>query len=290
MSATLARRLRPLTRPALLVATLTAGLALTLSGCSGSGGSTAGADPTSGTGTGQRAGGQRQPGVSGLIASVSGKTLQVQSTSEQTAVTWTGATTFTETKKASASALKTGLCATVRSADASASPGTTVAAASVTLSPAVDGACTGVLGGAGGGRPSGTPSGARPSGAPSGAAGSGTGGFGGRGTSGRVTSVDGSTFVVAATEPGGGTTTSDVTVTTAATTTWSEVAKASAADATVGRCATANGTTSGTGALTARTVRLSAPTAEGTCATFAGGRGGGQAGQGQPAGGSTTHG
>ncbi|MGZ4560656.1 MAG: hypothetical protein ACXVXJ_06735, partial [Mycobacteriaceae bacterium] len=36
----------------------------------------------------------RMPGVNGLVAAVSGSTAQVQSTSTQTALTWTGTTTF----------------------------------------------------------------------------------------------------------------------------------------------------------------------------------------------------
>lgn len=266
--------LRSAARPALLLTAVAAGLALTLTGCSGSGSSAAGAAPS--TGTGQRAGGQRQPGVSGLIAEVSGKTLQVQGTSEggtseQAAVTWTDKTTFTDVRKASAAALKTGLCASIRTAAASASPGTTMNASSVALSPAVGGTCAGgfELGGA------------RPSGGPSGAARSGAPGYD-RGTNGKVTSVDGATFVVAATGPGGSTTTA-VTVTTTTSTAWSELAKTTAKAATVGRCATATGTSSGTGALTATAVRLSAPASDGTCAAFGGDRRPGQPGQGSTA-------
>ncbi|SDU80327.1 hypothetical protein SAMN04488544_0162 [Microlunatus sagamiharensis] len=289
-------------RPVLLLALATAGLTLTLAGCSGPDASTPGSDPSAAAGQrtgGSRADGQRPPGVSGLVAAVSGKTLQVQSASEQTAVTWTGSTTFTETTKASPSALKTGLCAAVRttgggsaSPAAPATPATgPLAAASVTLSPAVDGSCTGGFGGAyGGGRPSGAPSGAAPSGAPSGAR--TASGFAGRGTDGKVTSVDGSTFVVAAREPGG-TATTDVTVTTSGSTTWTQVTTTSAKAATVGRCATATGRTSGTGALTATTVRLSAPASDGTCTQAFGGRRGGtgQPGQdAQPGQGATAHG
>ncbi|HEU4329796.1 MAG TPA: hypothetical protein VFR40_01685, partial [Lapillicoccus sp.] len=41
-------------------------------------------------------GGQRQPGVNGLVAAVTGSTMQVQTRTDQTAVTWSDATTFTK--------------------------------------------------------------------------------------------------------------------------------------------------------------------------------------------------
>jgi hypothetical protein len=206
--------------------------------------------------------------VSGLIAAVSGKTLQVQGTAEQTAVTYTSKTTFTEQTSAKASDLKTGMCVTVRSSgDASASPATTVAASAVTLSAATDGSCAGGFGG--GARPSGAPSGA-PSGMPS----AGAGGRAGMGAFGKVTSVDGSSFVVQSTRGEAGTT--NIAVTTSASTTWEQTAKTTAKAVAVGKCATATGATSGTGALTATTLRLS-KASNGTCSTgFGGGGRGGQ--------------
>ena len=94
-----------------------------------------------------------KPGVSGLIAAVSGKTLQVQGTDGQTAVSYGTKTMITEVATVTAAALKTGLCATVRStADGtSAAPTDQLTAASVTLSPAVNGRCDAGFGG--GGRP-----------------------------------------------------------------------------------------------------------------------------------------
>ncbi|HYQ31653.1 MAG TPA: hypothetical protein VEQ83_00450, partial [Lapillicoccus sp.] len=50
--------------------------------------------PTGTAGAGGAAG-QRQPGVNGLVAAVNGSTMQVQTRTDQTAVTWSDATTFT---------------------------------------------------------------------------------------------------------------------------------------------------------------------------------------------------
>ena len=79
------------------VATILALAACGPATASGGGGAPAGgstAAPTGGTGAGG-AGGQRQPGVNGLIAAVNGSTMQVQTRTDQTAVSWNDATTFT---------------------------------------------------------------------------------------------------------------------------------------------------------------------------------------------------
>jgi hypothetical protein len=277
--------------PVLLTAVVTATVALTLAGCGPSGPTTApsGGTQTGGTGTGRGGlgpGGTRQPGVSGLIAAVSGKTLQVQGTDGQTAVGYTAKTTITEVATTTAAALKTGLCANVRStADgASASPTDQVMATSVTLSPAVNGKCDAGFGG--GGRPSGAPSpipSGVPSNRPSGAPGGGRGGFG-FGANGLVSSVSGATFVVDSNRPGGtGSTATTITVSTTGSTTWSQVKAATSKAIVVGRCALAVGKADSTGAVAATTLRISRAT-NGSCNT--GGRGPGQrnggAGTGQP--------
>jgi hypothetical protein len=267
---------------------LTAILLLTgaLAACSGSP-ATGQTDPGSGDasqgpGQGVGAGGQRQPGVTGKIAAVSGKTLQVQSSDAQTAVTYTAKTTFTEVTASAGKALAVGLCATVRSAD-DASPATaeTVTAESVTLSKPTGGTCEGGVGGGfgGGTRPSGAPS-DRPSGAPSGMPSGGPNGQNGRGmgANGKILSVDGSSFLVESTRPGTGgqPSTAKITVISGDRTTWTMVGSATDKAVAVGKCVTATGSRSSTGAVTASTLRLS-KAVNGTCSTgFAGRNGGGQ--------------
>ncbi len=219
---------------------------------------------------GSGAGGQRQPGVTGKIAAVSGRTLQVQGQSGQTAVTYTKKTALTQVTDTTAKALEVGMCATIRTAEnASASPSEQLTAGSVILSDANGDGCQGGFGG--GNRPAGAPSGA-PSDRPS-AASSGTGRFGG--ASGKVLSVDGETFVVQSRRPdaNGQPATTKITVTTSADTTWSQVTTATAKMIAVGGCATAMGKSDDTGAMTATSLRLSKAAKDGTCATgFGGGR------------------
>jgi len=212
------------------------------------------------------------PGASGKVAEVDGSTAQVQSQqSGQVAVTWNDSTTFTQEVDASLSAVKVGDCvvATPNQSDTSTSTDTTqVTAANVRISAATGGTCTaGFGGGPGGGQdggpsfngapPSGAPSGAPsgiPSGAPSGAPRAFRGSFG---AVGKVTAVSGSGFTVSSTRPGSDTATT-VAVTTTGATRFTTNAKATASDVKVGRCLVAQGTTDATGAVTARTVALSA--------------------------------
>lgn len=169
------------------------------SGANGQGGNAAG---QGGTGAGQ---GAFRPAASGLIAEVDPGSMEVQSTTAQTTVNWTSATTFTQTAKAALTDVKAGSCV---SAIAEGTAGTTAAAGGtsaaaggtapaaptatsrtrtqpkvtaltatiVTISPAVAGKCTaeggfGVGGFAGGGFAGTRPSGAAPDAAPTDAAG-----------------------------------------------------------------------------------------------------------------------
>src|SRR5665811_990806 len=76
---------------------------LFVSACGGGTPATVGASGTSTTATsgrpgGDAAGGARGfPGATGLLAQIDGKTLQVQGTDTQTAVTYSAKTTFTNT-------------------------------------------------------------------------------------------------------------------------------------------------------------------------------------------------
>jgi hypothetical protein len=54
------------------------------------------------------------PGASGQIAEIDGRTMQVQNTSTQTAVSYTSATTVTDTVSATRADLKVGDCVQVR--------------------------------------------------------------------------------------------------------------------------------------------------------------------------------
>ncbi len=247
-------------------------LLLTLTACGPTASSSQGAPAQGGASqapNGSGVGGQRQPGVTGKIAAVSGRTLQVQGQSGQTAVTYTKKTALTQVTDTTAKALAVGMCATVRTAEnASASPSEQLTAESVILSDASGDGCQGGFGG--GNRPAGAPSGA-PSNRPS--TPSGTGRFGG--ASGKVLSVDGATFVVESRRPdaSGQPAPTKITVTTSADTTWSQVTRATAKMIAVGGCATALGKSDDTGAMTATSLRLSKAAKDGTCATgFGGGR------------------
>lgn len=255
---------------------------ITLAACGNSGTSTTAANPapsaptaTTGAGAGPN-GAPRIPGVSGLVAAISGKTLQVQGTSSQTAVTYNGKTTFTATVAGSPADVEVGSCVTVQEPTSTASPtrsttstpATKVTAGRVSITAAVKGSC--VSAGFGGG---GFGNGTRPSGVPiptpsvSGDAGpdNRAGGFRSfGGTSGKVTAVTGSGFVVESAGFGQAATTTAVTVTTSSTTTFSRTVTATSKAIATGKCVTALGKTDSTGAVTATSISVRAAE-NGTC-------------------------
>jgi hypothetical protein len=276
-----------------------AATALALAAC-GPASSNAAAPPASSTSAPTGAGGaagQRQPGVNGLIAAVKGSTMQVQTRTDQTAVTWSGATTFTKVATAALTDVAVGSCVTVLEPAASgtatcgagAAPATQVTAASVDVRPATGGECTGGFGGAGG--PGGAPgAGATPpAGAPTGTATTGPGGrtpgdFGRRAVAGLVTAVSGDTLTVQETMRvrGSGTasatataspTSVTVTVTTTSSTTYTAQNAGAATDVAVGECATALGQADDTGAVAATAITLR-PATNGSCTAGFGGGGG----------------
>ncbi|MEO8830316.1 hypothetical protein [Lapillicoccus sp.] len=256
--------------------------ALTLSACGGSGTAASPAPAsTSATqgaqGVGQAGGQGGSPGVTGLVAAVTGSTMQVQTRTDQTAVSWTGSTMFTSYTTAALADVAVGSCVTVTepitsaSSGASGSPGaapaTAVAAATVQVRPAAKGACTG--------------------------------GFARRGVSGRVTAVSGDVITVQVTMRQGRTPGSTVTsetatssptptsvaITTTSSTTYLKEVAATAADVSVGECATALGKADDTGSVAATAVTLR-PATKGSCTA---GRGaGGAAGAGGAGGAATT--
>jgi hypothetical protein len=246
---------------------LAAGLALavvTLAACGGgssSGGSTQQSSAAAGNGAGPAAG-ANAPAASGLIADVSGSTMQVQSQqSGQVAVSWSTATSFTDTVPTTVSAVKTGDCVFATGPSGSSASATTLTAATVSVSPPVNGTCgaAGRGGGQGQGtRParSGFPSGgARPSGVPGGGAGSAV-------ANGSVTSVSGSTIVIASQAAGSNPTSR--TVTLGGSTTITTVADATASAVKVGKCATVQGDAASSGTVAATTVRITDPV-DGQC-------------------------
>jgi hypothetical protein len=265
--------------------------ALGLAACGGSAdgagsGETPASQPSGVAGTGRTGIGAAAVGE---IAQITGKTLQVQSSTEQTAVTYSAKTTFTTEKATSLAAVRVGTCvvATAANASTSASPVSSITATVVRIEPATDGRCGAPVGGAPtgglGARPSDFPSGARPSGLqgaggafPSGAPGSGTRTSFGAAIAGKVTAVAGSTISVTMT--GGRTTessssaptTSTGTVHVTSSTKYTTTVATTHASLKVGRCAVVNGSTDSSGAVSATRIALSAKT-NGSCLGVLGG-------------------
>ena len=292
---------------AVLASVAVAGFALTACGAGASTPTTtpavATATRTAGPGPG---GSQRTPGVSGLIAAVEGTTMQVQSTTKQTAVGWTATTKITRTAVGTLADIVVGSCVVVRNAttDATAAAaGSAVTASFVQVSAAVNGACPDVFGGfirGGGALPTGAPAG-QPGGdqLPPGATDGATGGPGGRlpggfGVVGLVTEVGSGTVTVASVTragDGGSATataapaqTTPVTVTTSASTTVTTTKVAAAGDIAVGLCATAIGPTDDIGKVTATSIVLR-DAVNGACTSTGGFDGPGAPGAGFPGGG-----
>lgn len=246
------------------------------------------------------------PGVSGQVAQIDGSTAQVQSTQSQTAVSWTGSTTFTTQVAATAADVAVGDCIVARpsaasGADRGAASASTVAAATIEITPKTDdGRCAAAAFGGGQGRP-----GIRPTPAPGGNGANGARdgatpgagrGFGGAafGAVGQVTGVANGSYTVAverfarpgAATPAPGATpqSASETVTFTSDTTFTAVRSANASAVKVGVCVTALGKTDDTGALSATSIAVSPPV-DGACASGFGGFGGGR--NGTPGSGST---
>jgi Domain of unknown function (DUF5666) len=258
---------------------------------------TASGSPTTAS-SGKRAGNSADgargfPGATGLLAQIDGTTLQVQGTDTQTSVTYSAKTTFTNTVAAKLSDVVVGVCVQARSArtaaggtsaPATAEPGSAtgpVVAASVEISPAVNGRCAAM----GGSRMGGTlPPGAageptRPAGMPTSGRtrGSGAGGESfGLGAFGKVTAVNGAGFTVESSRPVSGTATAAApttrTVQTPAGTTYTRTGTANAKALAVGLCVTAMGKADDTGSIAATSIMLR-PAENGSCSSGFGGRG-----------------
>jgi uncharacterized protein DUF5666 len=283
---------RPSRRAVRTAAVTTGGLlaAATLGAC---GGSSAGGSASSGSGTpsapsrsssaGDLGGGARGPAASGLVAAITGTTMQVQNPQAgQVAVTWTSTTKFSHTVQTTLASIKAGACVTAVAPSGTSASATAFTATTVLLSAPVKGSCPGPFRiAAGGGKrpsgfPSGLPSGKRFSGAPGRSGAAGKGGFGAIAT-GKVTSVSGSTIVVAArslgpatgsASPSSSTTRKSVTVGSATKITTE--AATTAAALKVGECVTAQGKADSTGTVTATSVRIT-PATDGQCTIGFGG-------------------
>lgn len=244
--------------------------------------------PSSTAGSGGQGGTGTFPGVSGLIAAASPGTLQVQSSSAQNTVLYTAATTFT---RVATGHIAAGECITVTGTpEAGSTPALT--ATSVRIEAKVNGACPTT--GAGGGFPGGgAPGGGlaqRPSGAPTSDP---AGGSGARrafaSATGTVSSVTGSTILVkgvlrngqsatgSATPPSPAT----ITITVGTSTTVTQTVAATSGAAVVGQCARATGSANSVGAITATSITITPPGADG-CNTGFGGRGNGANGTRNP--------
>jgi hypothetical protein len=250
---------------------------------------TPGASTTANSGRpgGDAAGGPRGfPGATGLLAQIDGKTLQVQGTDTQTAVTYSAKTTFTNTVAAKLSDVVVGVCVQARSARPASGTGGAaptaaagpITAASVEISPAVKGSCT-VGGfrmpgaGAPGGRGEPTPPAGMPTSGRMRGPGAG-GGFGGLGAFGKVTAVNGGGFTVESSFPVNGNATAPApttrTVQTSAATTYTRTEAANAGALVVGLCVTAMGKADSTGSIAATSMTLR-PAEKGSCSTGFGG-------------------
>jgi len=282
------------------------GAVLFVSACGGTtpaSGVPVGAPTTAAAGGGPNYGaggaGRAFPGATGLLAQIDGTTLQVQSTDTQTAVTYSASTKFTNTVAARLTDVVVGVCVQAREARLPSGAGGAaptaaptantgpITAASVEITPAVNGACS-ALGGARtpGARPfGGTGDATPPAGTPnpnrtrgSGVGGNGFGGFGGFGAFGKVTAVNGASFTVESSAPQGGSAAAGAptaqTVDTSAATTYTRTVTANAKALVVGLCVTALGKASDTGSIAATSIALR-PAQNGSCSSGFGRRGAG---------------
>lgn len=253
------------------------GVALLLAGCAADT-PTSSAPASTSAPRAQGAGGSGAGGggVFGEIAAVNGSTLQVQSQSAQTAVNVSASTTVLQTEKGSLSDVTVGSCVVASSfggPGSSAAPSTSGAVTSVTISPATNGTCTGFgggfggrgFGGGGGGTrtPRPTPTRTRTFTPP---------------VAGVVTAVSGDTITVTPSRTGSGSTSGPKTVTTASTTVFTVTSKVTSAALTVGRCAAVRGPADSSGAVTATSVTVSDPGANGCTQPFGRRPGGGAPG------------
>lgn len=270
--------------------------------------------PASGSGFGGGGSGnganRRGPAASGTIAAVAPASIEVQNPSSgQTTVDYSSKTRFTQTVRTSLSAVKAGTCIVARAASSSSTTdpdpsSITASTVVITAGRGTDcfgrGSGFGFRGGSGGPRqvpsgslpsgrrfPSGFPTGARPSGAPGTRSGLAATVFG------KVTAVHGTTITVSAASFARGSSSASASpapktvqkrVTVMSSTIYTETVSATKSALEVGRCATAEGATNSTGAVSARSIAVTDPV-NGQCLTGGGFGGFGFGGFGPGAGG-----
>ncbi|WP_442931794.1 DUF5666 domain-containing protein [Mycobacterium sp. 050128] len=178
---------------------------------------------------------------------MSGNTAQVTQEKGNAAVAFTPSTKVTEVTPAALGDVTAGSCVTVRPAHQESQPGQPITAASVRVSPAVDGKCPPGKPAAPGDSTTPAPSGAPAKHAPL------------RGT---VTSVAGNTITVTSTDSGGASSQTPVTVTDQ--TRYNKQAGADTQAIAQGKCMTAQGTQDGSGTLQATSIDLR-PAHDGKC-------------------------
>lgn len=283
-------KLAPRSRTFRAAAVVAISLAAVLTGCGGDGATKASASsPTSSaSASGRSPGGGAVPGASGSVAAISGSSMEVQNPSAgQTTVNWTGSTTFDQTVTLTASSLAAGECVTVTGTT---SKGTITARSVAITAAASSGTCAAGPGAGGRGRfPGGTRNGNHPRGSVPNGPNPGRSmaniGFAG----GKIVSSSPTELVIYGTSfTGFGSTTArstppttaapaDVTVNLTPSTTFTEVRPAAAGDLAVGDCVVADGPADATGAVTAKTVRITS-TGGKSCTTGFGRFGGGPSG------------
>ena len=232
-------------RYAILAVTAAAALSVAACGSSGNPAPAASKSPPAsaassapGSSSAPTPGAQAPPGnhgkdrVGGLIASVSGNTIQVNQRNGTATVDVTPSTTVAELTPAQLTDVTAGSCVAVRPAHDNGSGGAQVTARNVVIGTAPDGTCT------------------APQHARAGAL---------RGT---VASVNGSTVVINVTDQSGSTSQASVGIDN--TTTYEKRAVATPAAITQGKCLAARGTNDSSGNLQATMVSV-APANNGTC-------------------------
>lgn len=245
------RQMPPLSRFAIVAVTGATALSIAACGSSNKASQTSTSTSTStvtSTATSQ-APAQGEAKVSGLIASVAGNSIQVTKPDNTNAtVNFTSTTKVTEVAPATLSDVTQGSCVTVRPTKEQTQGNQPVTAATVRVSPSVNGTCPPPKAGPGSSTspsPSGSPAPAQP-----------------KPMRGSVASVSGNTITVAGADASGNTT--QTTVTVDDQTKYSKLATATPEAITQGKCVYARGTTGNGGALEATSINLKAPV-DGKC-------------------------
>lgn len=240
-------------RTGLAILAVSGAIALSIAACGSSNKSspTSTASATGGSTTASSAPASGEVHVSGLIASVAGNAIQVtQEENGNATVDFTSSTKVTEVTAGALSDVTAGSCVTVRPTGEESQGGQPITAASVRVSPAVDGKCPQGKESASGS------TGTAPSGSPTTAPARLTA------IQGSVASVAGNTINVTSTDASGNT--SQTAVTVDDKTRYMKQTAATSQAITQGKCLAARGTKDDSGTLQATTIDLR-PANDGKC-------------------------